>query len=149
MRFILRPLLICLTLMFIACSGKASPLSEAQILTQVWQALEPNTSSHNQANCEVVESRSVSGREVSERFEGGPDPGCVPGPTPPPNQRISLNATYWYVQMRPRPATPLPGPRLSSTAPPNIPEATVRQAGFLVDPITGEIVARMLGCVIY
>jgi hypothetical protein len=86
---------------------------------------------------------------VNERFAGEPDPGCVPGPALPSNQQISLDATYWYVQMRPRPATPLPGPRLSPTAPPNIPEATVRQADFLVDPATGEIVARLFNCVIY
>lgn len=138
-----------LILIFTACSGNATPLPEAQVLNRVWQALEPNTSSHNQANWEVVESRSVSGREVSDRFEGGPDPGCVPGPTPPPNRQINLNATYWYVQMLPRPATPLPGTPLSPTAPPRIPEATVRQAHFLVDPSTGEIIARRLGCVIY
>ena len=149
MRYLLWLLLVCLTLMFCACSGKATPLPEAQLLTRVWQALEPNTSSHKQANWEVVESRSVSGSDVSERFTGGPDPGCVPGPTPPANGPISPNVTYWYVQMRPRPATPLPGPSLSPTAPPNIPEATVRQADFLVNPNTGEIVARRLGCVIY
>src|SRR5215510_720612 len=106
MRYILWSLAF-LTLIFTACSGSAPP-KEAQVLNRVWQALEPNTSSHNQANWEVVESRSVSGREVSDRFEGGPDPGCVPGPTPPPNRPISPDATYRYVQMRPRPATPLP-----------------------------------------
>ena len=147
MRYILWSLAF-LTLMFTACSGNATPL-EAQALNRVWQALEPNTSSHNQANWEVIESRSVFGREVSERFEGGPDPGCVPGPTPPPNQRISPNATYWYVQMRPRPATPLPGTPLSPTAPPRKPEPIVFQADFLVDSNTGEIIARILSCVIY
>jgi len=148
MRFILWQLAF-LILILTACSGKATPLPEAQVLSRVWQALEPNTSSHNQANWEVVESRSVSGREVSERFAGEPDPGCVPGPTPPPNRPVSLNTTYWYVQMRPRPATPLPGTPLSPTAPPRVPEATVVQADFLVDPDTGDIVARKFGCVIY
>ncbi len=138
-----------LILIFTACSGSVTSLSQAQVENRVWQALEPNTSSHNQANWEVVESRAVSGREVSERFAGKPDPGCVPGPTLPPNRPVSPNAAYWYVHMRPRPATPLPGPRLSPTAPPNIPEATVVQAEFLVDPHTGDIVARKLGCVIY
>ncbi|MFN8454165.1 MAG: hypothetical protein U0401_05735 [Anaerolineae bacterium] len=141
--------LVFLTLLFTACSGNATPLPQTQIENRVWQALEPNTSSHQQANWEVVESRAVSGGEVSERFAGKPDPGCVPGPTPSPNQSISPTATYWYVHMRPRPATPLPDKFYSPTAPPNIPEATVRQAEFLVDPNTGKIVARKFQCVIY
>lgn len=79
MGYLLWLLLIFMTLLFSACSSQATPLPEAQLLTQVWQALQPNTSSYNRANREVVESQSLSEREASERFAGEPDPGCVPG----------------------------------------------------------------------
>lgn len=144
-------LLVFLILAFPACSGNPTPLPEAQLLDGVWQALEPYTTSHDRANWEVIESRSVFGREVSERFqEDGPDLYCLGlGPTPPPNQRFSPDATYWYVLMQRRPATPLPGLRLSPTAPPSIPEPHLYQGYFLVDPTTGEIVGRMFTCTVY
>jgi hypothetical protein len=127
------------------------PLSEDQVLEIVWGALEPNTSSHDQAAWETISVQTVTGREVQDLFEGEPVPGgCAPGPTPPANATIALDDAYWYVLMRRRYATPPPYPApLSATAPPNIPEPFVYEAHFLVDASTGQIVARKLSCVIY
>lgn len=166
-------LLAFLTLILAACSGSAPPVSESQVLALVWQALEPNTTSHNRVNWEVIESRSVAGREVSDLFKK--EFGYCPGPAPATNQAINPDASYWYVLMRPLPATPIPikplpvtrrlssappryqnqlnplpaQPEYSPTASPNIPEPFYKQAHFLVDPTTNQVVARILACVIY
>jgi hypothetical protein len=142
----------CLALALTACSAKVVPLSEQQVVEFVWQALEPNTSSHNLSAWEIVGVQAVTGREVQDLFAGEPVPGgCAPGPTPPNNARIALDGSYWYVQMQPRSATPRPQPteQFSPTAPPAVPEPFVYQAHFLVDASTGQIVARKLYCVIY
>jgi len=144
--------LACLTLVLTACSAKVVPLSEQEVVDIVWHALEPNTSSHNQAAWEIVGVQGVTGREVQDLFEGEPVPGgCAPGPAPPDNATVALDGSYWYVQMRPRSATPRPQPteQFSPTAPPSVPEPFVHQAHFLVDASTGQIVARKLHCVIY
>lgn len=126
------------------------PISEQQAIDIVWQALDPNTSSHNQAAWEIIDVQTVTGREVQDQFEGEPVPGgCARGPTPPDNSTIALDGSYWYLQMRPRYATPRPPAELSPTSPPNVPEPFVYQAHFLVDSITGQVVARKLHCVIY
>ena len=135
-----------------ACSTKVTPLSEQQVVDIVWQALEPNTSSHNQAAWEIADVQAVTGQEVQDLFEGEPVPGrCAPGPKPPDNATIAPEGSYWYVQMRPRSATPRPRPtkQYSPTAPPIVPEPFVYQAHFLVDASTGQVVARKLHCVIY
>lgn len=142
----------CLTLALTACSPKAVPLDEQQVTRIVWQALEPNTSSHNQSAWEVVSIEPVTGGEVQDQFEGEPVPGgCAPGPNPPENATIAPDGSYWYVEMRPRPTTPQPQPpeQYSPTAPPLVPEPYIYQAHFLVDASTGQIIARKLLCVIY
>jgi hypothetical protein len=144
--------LVCLALALTACSVAATPLARPQVIDIVWQALESNTSSHDLSQWQVVEARSVAGREVVKRFAGDPVPGrCAPGPTPPNNSAIVLDASYWYVQLKPRYATPLPQlpGRVSATAPPRVPEPVLHEAHFLVDPVTGLIVARKLFCIIY
>jgi hypothetical protein len=142
----------CLTLVLTACSAQVTPLSEQQVTDIAWRALESNTSSHNQAAWEIVGVRTVTGREVQDLFEGKPVPGgCAPGPAPPDNEAIALGDSYWYVEMRPRSATPRhqPTEQFSPTAPPSVPEPFVYQAHFLVDASTGQVVARKLMCVIY
>ena len=142
----------CLTLALAACSTKAGILGKQQVTDIVWQALEPNTTSHTQAAWQVVSVQSVTGREIQDRFTGKPvSGGCVPGPKPPENATIALDSTYWYVQMRPRAATPKPEPteQFSPTAPPHVPEPFVVEARFLVDARAGQVVARKLICVVY
>ena len=149
-----RLVLACLTLALfvsgcISLSSDEKFLTEQQALDAAWQALEPYTSSHDQANWQTVAVRLVEGQEVASQFEGQPAPGCI-GPTPPSNKQISTSSTYWYVVLRPAPATPLPKPGTPSpTAPPLIPEPFVSQALFLLDTTEGTVVARKLSCVIY
>jgi hypothetical protein len=143
---------VCLTLLLAACSGRVGTLSEQQIVDIAWQALEPNTSSHNQAAWEVVGVQMVSGGEIQDLIEGEPVPGrCAPGPPPPDNGTIAPGGSYWHVELKPRLATPRPQPteQFSPTAPPSIPEPFVYDAHFLIDAGTGQVVARKLYCVIY
>ena len=128
------------------------PLGEQQVIDIVWQAFDPNTSSHDKTAWDIIEVRSVTGQEVQDLFMGESVwGGCTSGPTPPDNASIVPDGSYWYVELQPRPATPRPVPTefSSPTAPPMIPEPFVFQARFLVDAITGQVVARKISCVIY
>lgn len=131
------------------CWGQTEPAAgEAQAVDAAWAALEPHTRSHDRANWQVVELRQVTGQEVAGQFAGEPPP-CV-YPTPPANQAIDPASSYWYVEWRPRPATPRPQPGTPSpTAPPLVPEPVIPRARFLVDSGSGRVVARSLDCVIY
>jgi len=125
-------------------------LEKAQILDDVWIALEPNTSSHDRSNWQVVEAQVAAGMEVAEHFQGDPAPGCWTGPKPPENEEINPAKDYWYVWMAPYPATPEPFYGTPSpTAPPLIPEPFLKEAYFLVDPTNGEVIARRLIRVVY
>jgi hypothetical protein len=103
---------VCLTLALLL-SGCTNPavdqkaLTQEQVVDTAWQALEPNTSSHDQANWQTHTVELVEGQQVADRFEGESAPGCM-GPKPPPNQQVSPSATYWHVVMRPVPVTPQP-----------------------------------------
>ena len=152
-------LMLCLVVATCSCdaAGNASQtpqrttgLSQEEAADAAWNAFEPNTSSHDRGNWEVVEAREVAGREVADQFEGGVAPGCYVGPTPPANGEIRRSARYWYVHLKARPATPLPSTgTVPATAPPRIPEASVREGWFLLDRTSGQVVARKIHCVIY
>ena len=127
-----------------------SILPQAQVLDIVWEALDPNTSSHMRANWQVMEAQLVKGEKVAKLFEGEPVTGCWCGPTPAANREIKPANDYWYVLMTPSPATPEPFYGTPSpTAPPLIPEPFLKQVHFLTDPGSGEIIARKLICVVY
>ena len=146
--------LACLVLIaaISACSTNVAPLGEQQVIDIAWEALEPNTSSHDRAAWELIGADLVAGREVRDLFEGEPVPGrCAPGPAPPANARIARDGSYWHVRMEPRTATPRPRPTeyYSPTAPPSVPEPFVYEANILIEAGTGQVVARRLYCVIY
>jgi hypothetical protein len=126
-------------------------LNEEQVIEIAWQAVEPNTHSHKQTSWEITIVQIVTGREVQDQFTGDPLSYGCPGPTPPDNASIAPGGTYWFVEMQPIPATPQPEPesQFSPTAPPIIPEPFMKKAQFLIDAITGEVIARKLDCVIY
>jgi hypothetical protein len=124
--------------------------SREQLRDLAWQALDPNTSSHDLANWEVIDLRQVEGREIAGEFADPPANGCPYWPSPAPNAPIAATETYWLVRFHKRPATPPAGATpVSPTAPPNVPEPFIYQAFFLIDPGSGQVVARRLFCVIY
>ena len=145
-------LAISLILVLAACGGGTDTpglpaLDRDRASDIAWEALEPNTASHNRANWAVVEVQRVSGRSVTEEFEGWTFHGACGGPAPPPNGEIEPSETYWYVKMKPQPATPS-GPSMSPTAPPLVPEPFMAWALLLIDD-SGQVIARALACVIY
>ena len=148
---VLRAVLPALILICVlaACGGgpDAPALDRDRAGEIAWDALEPNTASHNRANWAVVEVQRVSGRSVAEEFEGWTFHGACGGPAPPPNGEIEPAETYWYVKMKPQPATPS-GPSMSPTAPPLVPEPFMAWALLLIDD-SGQVIARALACVIY
>jgi len=143
---------VAITLFISGCISPSSDekyLTKQQALDAAWKALEPNTTSHDQANWQATTVELVDSQEVAGQFEGEAAPGCL-GPTPPPNRQISTSGRYWYVVLQPTSATPVPHPGTPSpTAPPVIPEPFTRQAQFLLDATEGTVVARKLSCVIY
>lgn len=144
--------LTCLALALAACSLFTFWRGNQQVIDTVWQALEPNTSSHDRAAWEVDDVRLVTGQEVQFLFEGKTGGGwSCPGPRPPDDETIVPDGSYWFVQMSPGPAAaePWPTEQYSPTAPSLIPEPFVKEARFLVDASTGQVVARKLSCIIH
>lgn len=148
---------IALMLALAGCGSRTGPtatpepgpprLSPSEAVDLAWQALEPNSASHNRANWVVLEVRQVSGRSVAEEFEAWTFLGACGGPPPAPNGRIEPSKTYWHVAMAPLPATPS-GPPLDPKGPPPVPEPSIYRAVFLIDEY-GQVIARVLACVAY
>jgi len=145
-----------LTLLLAACAGgsatmTAEPgpprLAREQAVDLAWEALEPNTASHDRANWTAAEVRQVQGRSVAKEFEDWAFMGACGGPAPPLNSPIEVSETYFYVVMVPQLATPS-GPPLIPKGPPAVPEASIAQATFLIDEY-GQVIARMFRCVLY
>ncbi len=112
-----------------------------------WQALEPNSASHDRANWAVVEARQVLGASVAEEFEDWIFDGACGGPAPQPNRSVDPTETYWYVVMEPQPATPS-GPPPVPKGPSKVPEPSIARALFLLDEY-GQVIARALTCIVY
>ncbi len=132
-----------------ACSQPAGALTSQRAQDIAWQALDPNTTSHNRAYWEFTEVKQVKGGEVADQFKANPAPGCWAGPTPPANATIAASDSYWLVRAERRAMTAVPQRRtVSPTEPPAIPDPFMYKALFLVD-VQGRVVARQLSCVIY
>jgi hypothetical protein len=140
---------IVLALGLVACANEKVAPTEQQVRDLAWQALEPNTASHNRAAWEFIEIKQVVGRDIAGQFTSNYFYGCLQGPTSVPNSQIDPSGVYWYVHMEPRPATPLP-PKLKGPVgtgnPPIIPEPFMYKAFFLIDAADGKVVARNLSC---
>lgn len=146
-----RAVLLGLAALLAGCGLHGAPgseLSAGDVEKIAWEALEPNTSSHDRSNWKVVEVQSVQGAQVAEEFDAWVFYGYCPGPEPPRNQTVDPGQTYWLARFEALRATPAVTP-LSPTAPPAIPEPFLYQAGFLIHPGTGQVLARYYHCVIY
>jgi hypothetical protein len=122
-------------------------LRQDEILDLTWEDLRPNTSSQNRRNWEYVDAARVFGREVVNQFSGLLVSNC-PGPTPPENSAIRSSSEYWFVRVVPSRMLP---PSNKSSHPPTPPvaiepEPLFREAQYLIDPFTGEIIARKFVC---
>ena len=141
---------ISLVLITTACENQDVQTKKGQAIDTAWKTLKPYTSSGNFSNWEVNKSKLVSGGETGSLFEGDPAPGCWKGPASTNDKPVSASESYWLIQMNPKPATPKAQDRTPSpTEPPFIPEPFVREASFLIDTTTGEVLRRKLYCVIY
>jgi hypothetical protein len=140
--------LIILALGSVGCAIVKFPPSEQQVRDLAWQALEPNTSSHDRAAWEVIEIRKVIGRDITMQFTNVNFYGCLEGPTISTNNGIDPSIIYWFVHMEPRRATPLPQQQtVPYTQIPFIPEPFIYKALFLIDSTNGKVVARNFFCV--
>ena len=139
-------LLLVVTIVLVACSKPSQRLGQQQALKIAWEALKPNTLSHNVESWEVDEARKVVGGEVVSEFAMPSRENC-PGPKPPDNQPIKVSSEYWYIKVMPHPQVWRPQ---KDTAAPNsmliAPEPNITSALFLIDIYSGEVVARKLIC---
>lgn len=127
-----------------ACGPSQRRLRMDQVLDIAWGALQPNTSSQNRTNWEVVEAAKVLGRDVVNLFSPNGLDRC-PIPQPPENQAIRASSEYWYVRTKPIAAFPA-GSGSSNPGEVSAPEPFIKTALFLIDPFTGQITARKFIC---
>lgn len=149
-----------------ACGPRPNRLGQDQVRDITWRALEPYTSSQSRNNWELRQAQKVSGREVVSQFTAFGARKC-PGPTPPENLAIRASSEYWYIQavpknraagapppdgLAPAGAPPLSGGPSSGDAPDSatpgatVPEPILQEATFLIDPFSGQVVARKFYC---
>ncbi len=128
------------------CTARqAASFQPANVEKIAWEALEPNTSSHDRSNWKVVEVQSVQGAQVAEEFDAWVFYGYCPGPEPPRNQTVDPGQTYWLARFEALRATPAVTP-LSPTAPPAIPEPFLYQAGFFDPPGHSQVLPLLPLC---
>jgi hypothetical protein len=128
-----------------ACVEQPKRLSQEQLLNIVWADLRPNTSSQNRSNWDNTEISLVNGREAVGEFSVVPASRC-PGPALPENRPIRATSKYWFVKVAPKMIGPDFTPAIPTADQVIVPEPLIQQASYLVDSITGEIVARRLFC---
>jgi hypothetical protein len=121
-------------------------LSQQAAVDAAWNALAPATSSGSRQAWRVTRSERITGKKVDDIYRN-PEKYCAYGL--PDSKEIEDDKEYWLVVFEPKPATPVPAPEKSSTAPPNMPEPMLREAGILLDAHSGELVSYKLMCVIY
>jgi hypothetical protein len=139
-------LLICISLALTACLQQPPRLPQEQLLNIVWDALGPHTSTQERTYWEAVQTERVAGRDVVNEFLVVYIGKC-PGPTPPENQAIKPSSQYWFVRVAPSQQIVTLTQNATSSAPESFaPEPLIHEALFLIDPSTGQIVARKLVC---
>jgi hypothetical protein len=137
-----------ITLVLVGCSLVNYHPNEQQVGNIAWQALNPYTSSHNRNAWEIIEIKKVVGSDIIEQFEYNEYYGCKTPATLVPDSGVDPSKVYWFVHMEPRPATPIPIPSKwwSPTNQGFIPEPGLYNALFLIDPVSGQVLIRRLGC---
>lgn len=129
-----------------ACIDQPPRLSQQQALDIAWQALQPNTTSTNRGDWDIIEVKRVTGGEVVQEFALSRSNNC-PGPIPPDNQAIKITSEYWYVKTFPHALVAAARKGTTATndqAPRSTP--AVHEATFLIDIFNGQVVARKLTC---
>lgn len=127
------------------CVKQPKRVTQEQLLNIIWADLRPTTSSQDRGNWDNTQISLVTGREVVSEFSVVPVSRC-PGPALPENRPIRATSQYWFVKVAPKTIGPEYTPAVPTTDEPFIPEPLIQQASYLVDSITGEIVARRLFC---
>lgn len=146
-----RRIRLILPIIFIAsfvagCLPETQRLRQDQIIDITWEDLQPFTSSQERDNWEVKHAERVYGRTVVDQFSGLGISNC-PGPSMPENRAIRSGSEYWFVRVAPVKQSEL---ETASARPPTMmavtPEPLFFEALFLIDPISGEVVARKYTC---
>jgi len=143
--FFITILLMMVSSALVACVERPKRLSQEQVLDILWDDFRPNTSSQNRSNWDNTEFSLVTGREVVNEFSAVPISRC-PGPALPENKAIRASSQYWFIKVAPKDLS-----LTNSAAAPTVdelivPEPLIQQASYLIDSITGEIVARRFFC---
>lgn len=145
MKTIKRLLLFSIVLFSLAaCNRHPARLTQSQVIDIAWKALEPNTSSQNRSNWDILQAEKVTGLQVVDQFGDAGYLKC-PGPAMPENLAIRASTEYWYIKAVP--VHLLEGSQKASNAPDGlVPEPILQEATFLIDPFSGQVVARKFFC---
>lgn len=139
------PILIIAALLA-GCLPETQRLRQDQIIDITWEDLQPITSSQERENWEVKHAERVYGRTVVSQFSGLSISNC-PGPSMPENGAIRSGSEYWFVRVAPaRPGTQATASPQPATVIAITPEPLFSEALFLIDPISGDIIARKYTC---
>jgi hypothetical protein len=128
-----------------ACGERPKRLSQEQVLDILWDDFRPNTSSQNRSNWDNTQFSLVSGREAVSEFSTVPISQC-PGPALPENKAIRASSQYWFIKVAPKEFSQTAAASAPTADERIIPEPLIQQASYLIDSITGEIVARRFFC---
>jgi hypothetical protein len=127
-----------------ACNLRPARLTQSQVIDIAWNALEPNTSSQNRNNWEILQAEKVNGLQVVDQFGDVVYRKC-PGPALPENLAIRASSEYWYIKAIP--IHLLEGNQKIANSPDGlVPEPILQEATFLIDPFKGQVVARKFFC---
>lgn len=138
-------LLLVLGSLLISCVERPKRLTQEQVLNIIWDDFSPSTSSQDRNNWEHISFSLVNGREVVGEFSTVPNSQC-PGPALPENKAIRATSQYWFVKVAPSEISYKNADASPTVSEHIIPEPLIQQASFLVDAISGEIVARRFFC---
>jgi hypothetical protein len=128
-----------------ACVDRPKRMSQEQILDILWDDFRPNTSSQNRSNWDNTQLSLVSGREVVNEFSAVPISQC-PGPALPENKAIRASSQYWFVKVAPKEFSQTAAASAPTADEKIIPEPLIQHASYLIDAITGDIIARRFFC---
>jgi len=139
-------LLIFVTPNLAGCIENEKSINQQEALEFVWQALDPNTMSHNREDWEIHAADRVYGKDVVSEFAAIHRVNC-PGPSIPENKPIKITAEYWYIKVVPHPEALR---RQQGTSSPElvpvVPEPNIEEAVFLIDLFNGDVIARKILC---
>jgi len=147
----LLPLLIfAISLFTLSACDRPTRLTQGQVIDLAWNALEPYTASQRRENWDILQAEKVTGLQVVDQFGDVVYRQC-PGPALAENLAIHASGEYWYIKVTPKhlledKPKPNNNAKIGSAPDGQVQEPILKEATFLIDPFSGQVVARKFYC---